>query len=51
MVFFYWRACEEPEFRTPALVTASCLGTLALFSFLAVGYVTLVWGTPTKPLW
>jgi hypothetical protein len=51
MVFFYWKACEEPRFRTPALLTTACLGMLALFSFVVVGYATLVWGNPSKPIW
>ena len=42
MLFFYWRQCESPPLRVPALVVAALLGTHGLFSFAVVALSALV---------
>lgn len=37
MLFFYWRQCEEPALRVPALLVAASLGAISLFSFALIG--------------
>jgi hypothetical protein len=41
MLFFFWRQCEEPSLRRPALVVAIVLGALSLLSFAFVGVARL----------
>ncbi len=41
MLFFYWRQCEEPSLRVPALLAAASLGAISLFSFALVGLGSL----------
>jgi len=37
MLFFYWRQCESPRLRVPALAVTALLGTHGLFSFAVIG--------------
>ena len=41
MLFFYWRQCEEPRLRVPALLVTAFLGALSLLSFALIGLGSL----------